>query len=609
MNQNDSAPFTQTVDVETPELVVLTYTVAGLGSRVYAALIDLICCFVLMISVIVLGAMLVAKLGTTVPGAARLATTAWMLAAIGLLQFAVMWGYYVLFEGFADGQTPGKRLHQLRVVRDGGYSVGFAASAVRNLMRIVDMMPLPTYFFGIVGLVISKSGKRLGDVVAGTLVVREQLVATPVAAKRLRVDTGRPEPVAAAVLTDAQYRLLERWLDRRDQVDPVRRTHLTERVASRLGAAVPADDAPLGARLIRLFEVEKAARERGVIATTETGAGRERFAIVAAHSARWAKFATTLATAKQDGLASLGEERVRDFVADYRSLSADLARLRTATRGVATDELFYLGRLVSTAHNLIYRDRASDLLDVARFLAFDVPREIRRSYAPIALAGVLLFGPAAIAYTAVVRHPEVARTFIPTSMQARAEDGIKRAKAGTGYIEDPQLFRPLMASKIISNNVQVTFAAFGLGATFGLGTANLLLFNGVSLGGVLGLYVSKGIGPLIVAFVAPHGVLELAAICIAGGAGFLIAAAMLLPGNRTRKRALRENSVRAVTLIGGTTIMLLIAGTIEGLVSPIPYWPLSLKLCFSALTAVALYLWLRTGAGTRRTTAMEARGL
>jgi uncharacterized membrane protein SpoIIM required for sporulation len=520
-----------------------------------------------------------------------------------------MWGYYVLFEGFADGQTPGKRLHQLRVVRDGGYSIGFGASAVRNLMRVVDMLPPPTYFFGIVGLVISKSGKRLGDVVAGTLVVREQLVAAPAAAKRPRTDTARPATVREAVLSDAQYRLLERWLDRRDQLEPVRRADLTQRVAARLGDAVRDDDAPLAARLIRLFEIETAARERGVIATTETGAGRERFAIVATHSARWAKFATTLANAKSNGLASLGEERVRDFVADYRSLASDLARLRTATRGVATDELFYLGRLVSTAHNLIYRDRASDMLDVARFLAYDVPREIRRSYAPIALAAVLLFGPAAIAYTAVVRHPEVAGTFIPVSMQTRAEDGIKRAKAGTGYIEDPQMFRPLLASRIISNNVQVTFAAFGFGATLGIGTSLLLLINGVSLGGVMGLYASKGIGSLILAFVAPHGVIELAAICIAGGAGFLLAAAIVLPGNRTRKRALRENSIRAITLIGGTTLMLLIAGMIEGLISPIPYWPLSLKLCVSAFTAVLLYVWLRTGAGTRHTTAIEARGI
>src|SRR5204863_9498045 len=176
--------------------------------------------------------------------------------------------------------------------------------------------------------------------------------------------------------------------------------------------------------------------------------------------------------------------------------------------------------------------------------------------------------PAAIAYTAVVRDPSVAPTFIPTGMLDRAEAGVERAKRGDGYIEDPQVFRPVMASSIIANNVQVTIAAFAFGVTAGIGTLLLLLFNGVSLGGVFGLYASKGILSLLLAFVAPHGVLELSAICIAGGGGLLLAAGMLMPGDRTRREALVENGRRAIKLIGGSTVLLVIAGTIEGLVSP-----------------------------------------
>ena len=132
---------------------------------------------------------------------------------------------------------------------------------------------------------------------------------------------------------------------------------------------------------------------------------------------------------------------------------------------------------------------------------------------PIALGAAFLFGPAAIAWTAVMRNPDVASTFIPTSMLDRAEDGVERAKHQAGYIPDPEVFRPLMASRIIANNVQVTFAVFAFGITAGLGTLLMLVLNGVSLGGVMGLYQSKGILKLIVAFVAPHGVLELSAIC------------------------------------------------------------------------------------------------
>jgi uncharacterized membrane protein SpoIIM required for sporulation len=160
-----------------------------------------------------------------------------------------------------------------------------------------------------------------------------------------------------------------------------------------------------------------------------------------------------------------------------------------------------------------------------------------------------------------------------------------------------------MASGIIRNNIQVTFFAWAAGITAGIGTVLSLLLNGVSLGGVVGLYQSKGILPLLLAFVAPHGVLELSAICIAGGGGFLIAAALLLPGRRTRRRALAENGRRAVTLIAGSTLLLIVAGTLEGLVSPIPYWPIELKLSVSGLTAVFLYLYLR--GGTRRTAVVE----
>src|SRR6185503_828495 len=171
----------------------------------------------------------------------------------------------------------------------------------------------------------------------------------------------------------------------------------------------------------------------------------------------------------------------------------------------------------------------------------------------------------------------------------------RRTREGKGYIPDPQIFRPVMASQIIANNVQVTFSVFAFGIGFGIGTLLVLVLNGVSLGGVFGLYTAKGIGDLLLKFVAPHGVLELSAICIAGGAGFLLAAAVLVPGPRTRKRALVENSRRAIRLVAAATLLLLVAGTLEGFVSPIEWWPLSAKLAVSGATALLLVLYLASG--------------
>jgi uncharacterized membrane protein SpoIIM required for sporulation len=289
------------------------------------------------------------------------------------------------------------------------------------------------------------------------------------------------------------------------------------------------------------------------------------------------------------GLANLPEAEVSQFVAEYREMATDLARLQTATRGREVDAVFTLSRLVAAAHNLVYRQRSLSLRTMFEYLTVAVPAEIRRSVRPILLAALLMFGPAAVSWIAVAQHPSIAAEILPPGMLDRAENGVARAKGGEGYIPDPQLMRPVMASRIVANNVQVTFAAFAFGLTAGIGTLLLLLFNGVSFGAALGLYQSKGILTLILAFVAPHSVLELGAICIAGGGGLLIGAGFLLPGPRTRREAIVANSQRAIRLIAGSTLFLVIAGTIEGFVSPIPWWPLSWKVAVTAVTAMFFF--------------------
>jgi uncharacterized membrane protein SpoIIM required for sporulation/uncharacterized RDD family membrane protein YckC len=583
----------QTLDVETPELVVVSYTIAGIASRAFAALIDYLICIIGFVVVAILLAVFSAAVRSE-PGSM---SDAWLIAMLVLAQFITLWGYYVLFEGLADGQTPGKRALRLRVVRDGGYSVTFGASAVRNLVRFVDLQPIFTYAVGVVSIMSSRSGKRLGDIVAGTIVVREGLVRHPAlgaSAGPTDAAVARGQAPREAALTDGEFSVLTRFVERRASLDPARRAQLAAQLAARLGAALQGIEGSSDiSRLVRLHDAERQARATGAAALRATGAARERHAIVATRSPRWIAFAARLAQAQRRGLRSLGEAGVRDFVADYRDLAADLAGLRTAARGGDSEEVFYLSRLVAGAHNLLYRGRSVTLLDALRLLMVEAPREVRRSALPIALAAALLFGPAVIAYTSVVRRPAVARTFISPLMIDRAEDGVRRARTGRGYITDPQLYRPVMASSIISNNVQVSFAAFALGVTAGLGTAVILVMNGIMLGGVFGLYASKGIAPLLLKFVAPHGVLEMAAICICGGAGLLLAAALLIPGPRTRRRALVENGRRAIRLVAASVVLLIAAGVLEGFVSPIEWWPLEAKLAVSGATAVALWLYLR----------------
>jgi hypothetical protein len=154
--------------------------------------------------------------------------------------------------------------------------------------------------------------------------------------------------------------------------------------------------------LLRLFERERAARARGVAARGATGAAREEHTIVAQNAARWGAFAQMLAEAQTHGLRSMSESAVSDFVAQYRELTADLARLRTASRGRDSDALFYVSRLVGAGHNLLYQQRPLSMRSVWPYFSVSVPREVRRSALAILGAAALLFLPMLVTYGIVV---------------------------------------------------------------------------------------------------------------------------------------------------------------------------------------------------------------
>ncbi|HEX5436967.1 MAG TPA: stage II sporulation protein M [Gemmatimonadaceae bacterium] len=599
-----SGTYEQLVDIETPEQAIFSYSIAGIGSRAAAALIDaLICVGVLLALVLVTLVFLTVVTDKGAGSAIEQLTGAWALGLVAFLQFAILWGYYLLFEVLWDGQTPGKRRIGIRVVQDGGFSVSWTTSALRNIARAIDMQPALTYGVGVVAAAMSRSGKRLGDHIAGTIVVRERVARElPVDSNAARPRTPRAAgfrsaPAVSAALTDDEFALLDRFLERRRALDATRRAALMAQMLERFRDRLPAMDASPARRLVELHSMERAARERGVAAKGDVGASREAHAIVARGAERWRAFAALLARAQRRGLRALSEEEVSEFVARYRELAADLARLRTAAHGRESDALFQAGRLVAAGHNLLYRRNAVPLSAGWRFVTVEVPREIRRSAGAILLAAALLFGPALIAFQAVVSHPAVAADLLPPLMLDRAENGVVRDRTGGGYITISQLERPVMASRIIANNVQVTYLSFAAGVTAGVGTVFLLVYNGISIGAAIGLYHSKGIAHQILAFVAPHGVLELSAICIAGGAGLLLARAILLPGELTRREALVRQGRRALRLITASTILLLAAGSIEGLISPRASWPPLWKWLVSAFTALCLVFYLTRGRG------------
>ena len=149
----------------------------------------------------------------------------------------------------------------------------------------------------------------------------------------------------------------------------------------------------------------------------------------------------------------------------------------------------------------------------------------------------------------------------------------------------------LFSSQVMTNNLGVAFTAAAGGMLAGIGTLFILIFNGVNLGSVFALYDAHGAGSILWIFVLSHGVLELTAIVISGAAGLLLAHAIVAPGRRTRATALKEDGREALSLVGGAGVFLVLAGLVEGFVSPAEI-PTPLKLSFAGLLALLMVLYL-----------------
>ncbi|MGH2458979.1 MAG: RDD family protein [Chloroflexota bacterium] len=179
--------------VETPERIDLEYDVAGIGSRFVALLLDTLILVGLFVLVIVLGTFGLGLALSTVSRLARIGDPSIASAlgyAIGiLLWFLIFWGYFVFFDLAWHGQSPGKRVLGLRVVKRGGYPLGFVDSVIRNVVRLVDFLPA-YYIVGVIVMFIDRYDRRLGDLAAGTLVVKER--------RDLKIDAVAGSPVGIA---------------------------------------------------------------------------------------------------------------------------------------------------------------------------------------------------------------------------------------------------------------------------------------------------------------------------------------------------------------------------------------------------------------------------
>jgi uncharacterized membrane protein SpoIIM required for sporulation len=282
-----------------------------------------------------------------------------------------------------------------------------------------------------------------------------------------------------------------------------------------------------------------------------------------------------------------GGPNIAELIEVYQSACADLARLRAIGAEPALVEP--LNRLIIRAHGQIYRGTAASPWNLGRFFLRDYPRLFRRTWKFTAASLLVSLATAFAGYWTVQDSPQI----VADIMGGNAD----REFYGNKTIADiRERFghesNPLFSSLIISNNVRVALLAFALGVTFGLGTLGVLAVNGAMVGGITGAFAKSGLAWKMWMVLLPHGALELSAIVIAGGAGMMVGYGLWAPGQRTRRRALREDAVTAMQLAAGLIPAFIFAGLIEGLVTPSDAIPEPVKVGLGVTAAAVYWLYL-----------------
>jgi uncharacterized membrane protein SpoIIM required for sporulation len=305
---------------------------------------------------------------------------------------------------------------------------------------------------------------------------------------------------------------------------------------------------------------------------------------IASRQPRWAELEDLLARSEGNGLRRFDARDIERLGRGYRQVMSDLA---IARRDFPDDQLTrWLNALASRAHLHLYRAPAASWRQLGHFFWTDFARRFRAARGYLLVSALLLVGPALLAYVAAWLDPTLREALVPVELRRTMESG------QTWTDIEPNL-RPGMATLIFTNNIQVAFFAFAGGVLFGLGTVYVLVSNGLMLGGVLGAAQFYGVAPLLLSFIAPHGFLELTCILIAGAAGLMLGDALLRPGLLLRREALARAARRAVELVVGAAPVLVVAGMIEGFVSPSDL-PIGVKLAVGVGSGCVLYGLLLT---------------
>ena len=298
----------------------------------------------------------------------------------------------------------------------------------------------------------------------------------------------------------------------------------------------------------------------------------------------WRRLEDLLEMMKGTGLRGLSRIEVREFGELYRRAAADLAVARAETRDPKL--INYLNSLVIRAHGKIYRAENDGTNIIINFFTREFPETFRANFAYMAIAfaifaGFAVFGFAATWWNIDFTH-FVALSGVTDQIQANEE-----------WWKNLNQANQVGATSILSNNIIVTIRVFAMGALFGVGAAYDLAFEGARLGSIFAACykLNPPFGNSLATFVVGHGVIELSCIFFCAGAGMMIGYAIINPGDLTRAQALKKKGMEAAKIVMGCACLLVIAGTIEGFLSP-SNLPPGIKIATGIGTGVAMYSYL-----------------